>query len=87
MELICGELTCSSKHLTEPPEVTIEHYRRITQTLEVTATGNWILITLPQYILRRYMERFRNHSGTILEKPPKFDSGYTTEYIRINLIL
>ena len=28
MELICGKLTHSSKHLAEPPEVTIEHYRR-----------------------------------------------------------
>ena len=41
------------------------------QILAFTDTGNWILIKLPQHILRRYMERFRNHSGTILENLPK----------------
>ena len=68
-----------------PPKNLLSVTDGVTQILALTATGNWILIKLPQHILRCYMEFFRNNSGTIPEKPPKFDSGYNTEDIRIFL--
>ena len=78
--------------LKRPPEVTTEQNRQRNTNFGTQSTGNRILI---KYILRRYMECFRNHSGnstkigfrndfgTIPENLPKSDSGYTTEYIWI----
>ena len=62
-----------------PPEVTTEQYRQSNTNFGTQRSGNRILI---KYILRRYMERFRNHSGTIPENPPKLDSGTIPEPFR-----
>ena len=73
--------------LGRAPEVTIEHYRR--NNTNFGTYSDWELdahqIT-PIYPQTIY-GTIRNDSGTIPQNPPKFDSGYTTEYIRKFLIL
>ena len=83
MELICGKPTYPSKHLKEFPEVTIEHYRRSNTNFGIYSywelDPHQIAPTYPQTI-------YGTFPGTIPENPPKFDSGYNTECIRILLI-
>ena len=63
MELIRGKSIYSFKRLEDVLKQLPSTTDGTTQILALADTGNWILITLPYYILRWRPERFQNHSG------------------------
>ena len=80
MELICGKLIYLSKHLAEPPEVTINHYRRNNTNFSTYSDcemdPHQITPIYPQTIYGTFPEPFRKIDQNLIPDTLRNTYGY-----------